>query len=402
MKVSDYIAEFLMTQGVDTVFGYQGSSISHLIDSICNQEGLTYVQTNHEQAAAFSACGYAIAKGQLGVALSCSGPGATNLITGIANAYFDSIPCLFITGQVSTGGIRTNRSMRQLGFQETDIVSIVNPITKYAVSVLRVEDLEETLKRAVKIALTGRKGPVVIDIPHNIQNAQFEPGELCKKVDFLSKNKIDITNESIDNTINEIKNAKRPLALIGGGCANKGCRQVLQEFIGRYKIPLVSSYLGKACFDNSDELFIGTVGSYGNRFANHAVLMCDLLIVLGSRLDGRQTNDNCDYFTENKKVIYVDIDEVELSEKSSKFIKCKCDVVTWLRKVLEKNIGVNTKNIEAWNEYLRRIVSARSQQEEYLIHEYTNPNKLISDISKSSQCQTIYSADVGQNQIWVN
>ena len=167
MKLSDYLAQALAQYSVSTVFGYQGSSISHLIDSLSRHPELRFVETRHEQAAAFAANGFALAGNGMGVALSCSGPGATNLLSGIADAYYDSLPCLFLTGQVSVREMKTDSQMRQLGFQETDVVSLVKPITKYAVTVLQPDRIAYELEQAVYWMQEGRPGPVLIDIPHN-------------------------------------------------------------------------------------------------------------------------------------------------------------------------------------------------------------------------------------------
>ena len=178
MKLSDYFMNYLFERKIGYIFGYQGGSVTHLIDSLHKVKGLTYIQNYHEQASSFCADAYARVSGGVGVAIATSGPGATNLITGIANAFFDSVPCLFITGQVSTYAIKTKQSIRQQGFQETDIVSIVKPITKFAETVLEPEKIRHHLEKAIFYARSGRPGPVLIDIPHNVQASEINPQAL--------------------------------------------------------------------------------------------------------------------------------------------------------------------------------------------------------------------------------
>ncbi|QNM06854.1 thiamine pyrophosphate-binding protein [Qiania dongpingensis] len=397
MKVSDYIAGFLREKGVDTVFGYQGSSISHTIDSISRQPNIHYIQTIHEQGAAFAANGYALAKKRFGVAVACSGPGAINLITGIANAYYDSIPCMFIVGQVSTPEIRKNKSMRQLGFQETDITEMVEPITKYAATVMEPLQIAYHLEKAYFEMLDGRKGPVLLNVPHNIQTGMIEE-DTVRHFTALQK-KIEGDFEKISESWKIISKSKRPLILLGGGA--EGINEVKEfiEFCSESKIPVVSSYRGKDVLDNTFDNYVGTIGAYGNRCANLAVKYCDVLLVLGSRIDGRQTGGDFKRFAPNASVICVDIDEIELTEKPEEYCKVLCEAHEYVRKIYSffSKEGMRTGwllNIKEWEQRYKI-------EEEYEINEFVNPNKLIYELTISLD-NAVISTDVGQNQIWTN
>lgn len=399
MKVSDYIVEFLSKKGVEIIFGYQGSSIAHIIDSISKHGKVEYMQLYHEQAAGFAANGYAsTGNGKFGVAVVCSGPGSTNLVTSIANAFYDSIPCFFITGQVSTGGIRTNKNMRQLGFQETDIVEIVKTITKYAVRVEDTQKIGYYLDKAYYMMMEGRKGPVLIDIPHNVQAGQIEMSNISR---FISSQEKKIRREDeIRKVESALKDTKRPLILVGGGLSDNYTCSLLKNLVNKWDIPVVSSYRGKDKFDNFDKHYIGTIGAYGNRCANIAIQYCDFLLVLGSRIDGRQTGDDIENFAKDAKIIYIDIDQSELDEKPKRYIKIKSSIDDFL-----KNIEIIKPSIEInnWKKNIQYLKEKFNIESEYKIAEDVNPQKFLRDITLFIQDKKYFLvADVGQNQIWIN
>jgi acetolactate synthase-1/2/3 large subunit len=398
MKVSDYIVSFLEKLGTTVIFGYQGSSISHIIDSISRNDKMNYIQAFHEQAAAFAANGYAEVGGEVGVAVSCSGPGAINLMNGIANAYYDSHRCMFITGQVSTPGIRLNKKIRQLGFQETDIVSMVEPITKYAVTIMKAEDIAYHLEKAVFFMTSGRPGPVVIDIPHNIQASIINENSL-KHFELPVVEKVD-ERINITKSIEMLKNSKRPVLLLGGGAKGIKTDPCLISKLKKMKVPMVSSYRGKDILDNTSANYFGVIGAYGNRGANFLVKYCDIIIVVGSRLDGRQTGDNLISFANGAKVIYVDIDNVEISEKPGRFVKICCDSNKFLHEMLEEldEYEWNEKWISVAEKWKKRFDSCS----EYIENKLVNPNKFVFDLVKCINGASILTTDVGQNQIWTN
>lgn len=396
MKVTDYIANFLAEQGVTVVFGYQGSSIAHMIDSIYRHNKLVFVENRNEQASAFAAVGYSISKKELGVAVACSGPGAINLINGIADAYYDSVPCLFITGQVSQKEMKKNPELRQFGFQETAIIDIVKPITKYAVTVVSPSKIPDILYEAVKYAYEGRPGPVVIDIPHNIQGAQIEntiPKKVIKDEHYCSCN-----DNRLIYILDKLQNAKRPVFLIGGGCDSFSFD--VQKKLSNHSIPVVTSYRGKNNYDNTLSNYCGVAGVYGDRCANWSLKYSDLIICLGSRLDGRQTAGEPLQKGNRINVIAVDIDKYELSKLPNDYIKVHANANILIKLLLDRlNLDL------CFDNWLKTVSDWRKRypiEKEYQRKEGVNPNVLLKKISKFFSKDCAVAVDVGQNQLWTN
>jgi acetolactate synthase-1/2/3 large subunit len=308
MRVSDYILDFLVSQGVDTVFGITGGFITPLFDAFHNRTDIRYITTQHEQAAAMAADGYARFKG-LGVAIATSGPGATNLITGIACSYFDSIPVLCITGQVPTSEARGKSGVRQRGFQETDIVSMVRPITKFAQQVNDPTRIAFELDYAVYKAKSGRPGPVLLDIPMDVLQADVGPGVAYRYI-APEYAPLDISAE-VAKTVQLIAEAKRPVIIYGQGCRKYATE--LQEFIEITGIPCLPSWAALDLIPHDHPLFISQFGVYGNRAGNYAVQNADLVIAIGTRLDTRMTGKG---FAPKAKLIVVDLDPYE-AEKNN-------------------------------------------------------------------------------------
>ena len=310
MKVTDYLVHFFLSQGVKVVFGYQGGMITHLVDSISLSPDIRFVQTYHEQSAAIAAEGYARESGVIGVVISTSGPGATNMVTGIANAYYDSIPVLYITGQVNSYEYKYAKKVRQVGFQETDIVSIVKPITKYAVMISDPRKVQGEFEKAVSIALSGRKGPVLIDLPMDVQRADI----VIRPAKVIETKSVVVRRKRFDKAWNVFCSAKRPLVLCGGGIASSGSTFSVNVFLEKSRVPFVVSLMGKGTVDETLENFIGMIGSYGNRDANIILSKADMVLVLGSRLDLRQTGNKTSDLLKKIKFIHIDIDSQELKE----------------------------------------------------------------------------------------
>ena len=396
MKASDFIVSFFESYGIKYIFGFQGGMITHVVDSISKSKKIKFIQTYHEQSAAIAAEGYARESGKFGVAVSTSGPGATNMITGIANAYFDSIPVIYLTGQVNSYEYKYDSPVRQQGFQETDIVAIVKPITKYSVLVDKVENLKEELLKAVSIAISGRKGPVLLDIPMDVQRAEIDDTIEVPEV----SNKVADQNVDYGKIVDLIKNATRPLVLCGGGLISSGAKSNLKNFLQITGIPFAVSLMGKGCLDETTDQFIGMIGSYGNRSANIIFSKADLVIVLGSRLDARQIGNKSSEILDNIEFIHVDIDANEL--KHSK-IRNKHDVNIDLNIFLDQinkklpKIKQNTK----WLDYINRIGGQYGQDKEIArFVENKTPYNFIKQIEKHAAVSTIYTVDIGQNQMW--
>ena len=297
MKLSDYVIDFLVSEKVSCVFEVCGGAIAHLLDSLYGRKDISTISMHHEQAAAIASEGYARITGNVGVAMSTSGPGATNLITGIASCFFDSIPCIFITGQVNTYEYKFNKSVRQIGFQETDIVNIVKPIVKDSVLVTNPQKIKYYLERCLYIAKAGRPGPVLIDIPMNIQRSDINPELLESYPDSFTGNSLDKLDAKMFKRVSEILySSLRPVILAGGGVRLAQSYDELLKFVNKTGIPVVSSLMGLDAFPHNDESFVGMIGTYGNRYANLTVANSDLVLALGTRLDTRQTGTTPENF----------------------------------------------------------------------------------------------------------
>lgn len=314
MNGSEYVAEFLRQRGVTNVFLMTGGACAFIIDAIERNPDIGYTCFHHEQAAAMAADAvWRTEPGKVGVTVATSGPGATNLITGIACSYFDSTPSFHITGQVNQleSAKYLDAIVRQAGFQETNIVEMVRPITKYAVQVRTAEDLRREMEKAWNIAITDRKGPVLIDIPMNIQ--QIEMGDVIHYTAPAAETRTRAETLAITDQINRFfEGAERPLVLFGAGVGLACAGEAVQHFLDAQAVPFVASWNGMTHFDNRSPNYFGTIGVYGNRGANSLIQNCDRLLVLGSRLDNRQRGANTKNFAIGAKVLVVDVDAEEL------------------------------------------------------------------------------------------
>lgn len=395
MKASDYIADFFVQKEINVIFGYIGGMITHLVDSIDRNPEINFIQTYHEQTAAIAAEGYALESGKVGVAIATSGPGATNLMTGIADAYFGSVPTIFITGQVNTYEYKYNKPIRQQGFQETDVVSVVRPITKYAVLVDDADRLKYELEKAFHIASTGRKGPVLIDLPMDISRAEIDPDNMIEYISEEDSSSIDVDWTEIAKVI---RTSKRPLFLLGGGCLGAG--KELADIIKSFDVPFVTSLMGRGSVDETSDVYVGMIGSYGNRCANIVISQCDLLIALGTRLDTRQTGAKIDGFIPNGKIIHVDIDKNELSyHRLNNRINANCTVYSFIEYLQNNDIEFSPAN--KWKDWVKTITSKYNQEEEVKrFVENKAPYKFFEIFNKVSCNGAIITTDVGQNQMW--
>ncbi|MCL2295441.1 MAG: thiamine pyrophosphate-binding protein [Spirochaetes bacterium] len=399
MKVSDYIVSFFASHHIEYIFGYQGGMITHLVDSISKNKNVQFIQCYHEQTSAIAAEGYARASGKFGVAISTSGPGATNMVTGIANAYFDSVPVIYITGQVNTNEYKYNKKIRQLGFQETNIVSIVKPVTKYAVMIDDPNNIKYELAKAVHIATTGRKGPVLLDIPMNIQRSEIQISNIPSYDCSCVKPNLDISAAKQAFTL--LQNAKRPLVLCGGGILASKTTDKVNDFLVTTNLPYVVSLMGKGSVDETKNNFVGMIGSYGNRCANIIFSNADVILVLGSRLDLRQTgNRNIDAFR-RMFFIHVDIDTEELQEDSIKNkLALNADIGDFIE-VWESNKTTFLFGDNDWLSFSSAIKKKYSQKKD--IERFLNENEpylALEKIMSTADDNTIFTVDIGQNQMW--
>jgi acetolactate synthase-1/2/3 large subunit len=397
MKISDYVINTLAAEGITHIFEVCGGALSHLLDSLYGRSDIRTVSMHHEMAAAIAAEGYSRASENIGVAMATSGPGATNLITGIGSCYFDSIPCLFITGQVNTYEYKFSKPVRQIGFQETDIVAIVKPIVKYAILVKDPQDTQELLEKSINIAKTGRPGPVLIDLPLNIQRSIMEPS--THSIDKFHSDS-GIPDEKLINKIKSlIKSSSRPLILAGGGVRSSKATNELFDFAHTSGIPVVVSLMGLDSFPHDDPLYVGMIGTYGNRYANLTIANADLIIALGTRFDTRQTGTKPETFARAAKIIHVDIDANELNNKIKTDIPINMDI-----KVFLDSLNLNSGNFKN-NYYSTWIERINYFKLKYSIDSCSENNSIIpyeflKEVSKALPVNAIICVDVGQNQMW--
>ena len=389
MKASDYIVEFLIHKGITDVFGYPGGMVTHLMDSFSKYaDRISAHVTYHEQGAAFAACGYAQTSGKVGVAYATSGPGATNLITGICDAFFDSVPTLFITGQVNANEAKGEYPVRQRGFQETDIVSIVKPITKYAVYVESAEQLQYQLEKAYHIAVSGRTGPVLLDIPMNIFRAEVEDQEIHLPAD---SDTTDLTDAAEQLSL-ALSNAAAPAVLVGNGVKITASGDRIRAFVDRLGIPAVTSM---TAFDvlNDDPLCYGFIGAYGSRTGNFIAAKSDLIIAIGSRMDIRQVGVNREKFAPDAKIIRFDVDKGELEYRVHQNEIQFCMPMEKAADVLDSVRCKKTYG--SWIDICNEIRTLLSDADNNPVAE------MIQSISHLIPEGTVITTDVGQNQVWV-
>ncbi|CAM3610049.1 thiamine pyrophosphate-binding protein [Arcobacter aquimarinus] len=398
IKISDYIIEFLLNKNINKTFGYIGGAIAHIYHSIDKYEDMEVINCIHEQGVGFAAEGYARITGKSGVGFATSGPGATNLITPIGSCYFDSVPTMFITGQVNTYEYKYDKTVRQIGFQETDIVSIIKPIVKYAVMIDDVNNIKYELEKAYYLSQEGRKGPVLVDIPMNIQRSQVDINSLESFFDskeyFKLKNNKKEQND-IEKVVNLLKTSERPIILAGGGVRLSNANDELLNYVNKYNIPVVYSLMGKDAISEDFKYNLGLIGSYGNRYGNLALANSDLILVLGSRLDTRQTGTSLDTFAREAKIIQVDIDKNELGSKIKVDVEINCNIKDFINNLSQYQIDIDiTKWLKKLEEYKNQFSSIVDIDNNLKI-----PNHVISVISSYLIDENIC-VDVGQHQMW--
>ena len=406
MKGSQYVAKFLKAIGANKVFQVQGGAITFMIDQIALEEGMDVICFQHEQAAAMAADALWRTNGQLGVSMATSGPGASNLITGIACGYYDSIPSLHITGQVNYEEQKLYRgaTVRQAGFQQMDIVSMVKPVCKYAVNVTTHDDMRRELKRAVEEAYSGRMGPVLIDIPMNLQNSEMEHSELLLP-DSAKWSAVDtgMSPEQAGKLIQQfLGSAQRPLIIFGAGVGLAGQQQELERWLQSNKIPFVATWAALNYFNHEAPNYIGHFGVYGNRGGNNAIQNADHILVLGSRLDNRQRSGNPANFAPNAKILCVDIDTAELEKLDpANYAGLHFD----LRNLSKMLRGVEKPKFDpSWSQYCQTLKAKYFNKDTSgfsKTHDVMSPYLVVEKLQQIAEPNAVITTDAGANHCWV-
>lgn len=386
MTGSQIVIECLKEQGVDTIFGYPGGAILNIYDELYrHQDEIKHVLVSHEQGAAHAADGYARATGKVGVCMATSGPGATNLVTGIATAYMDSVPVVAITCNVGLPLLGKD------SFQEIDIAGITTPITKYSFIVKDVNALAPTIRRAFKIARSGRPGPVLIDI---VKNATSDETDYVKEVPGLIPRMTDKINElAVEEAVKTIRASKKPVIFTGGGVIIANASKELEEFVKRVDAPVTDTLMGKGAFRGDDNYYIGMLGMHGTKTANLSVSECDVLIVLGSRFSDRVTG-NTETFAKNAKIIQIDVDDAEVNKNVSVDINITGDI----KSVLEI---FNSRLEQLYHkEWIDKVMARKDALPLTYNREVLTGPYIIEKLYEVTQGDAIIATEVGQHQMW--
>jgi len=380
------VIECLKEQGVDTVFGYPGGTILNIYDELYKHSSeINHILTSHEQGASHAADGYARATGRVGVCMATSGPGATNIVTGIATAYMDSVPIVAITCNVGVSLLGKD------SFQEIDIKGVTMPVTKHNYIVKDASELADTIRNAFTIAQTGRPGPVHVDIPKDVTANKAEytyqkPAEIMRVVD-------EIREADLDEAVMLIAHCKKPFIFVGGGVIMADASEELRKFVGKVNAPVTDSLMGKGAFDGTDKAYTGMLGMHGTKTSNYGVMSCDLLIVIGARFSDRVVG-NASTFAKNAKIIHIDVDAAEINKN----IRCDCSIIGDAKVVLRR---LNAR-IEQYDhsEWMNKIFEQKRWYPlNYSFDKLTGP-AVVEAIYRATGGDAIICTDVGQHQMW--
>jgi acetolactate synthase-1/2/3 large subunit len=399
MSGAQALLESLEKQNVDTIFGILGGAILPVYDALCGNKKIRHILARHEQCAAHEAEGYARASGRAGVCMATSGPGATNLVTGIANAYMDSSPIIALTGQVPSAGVNTSYMIGRDAFQEADILGIVTAVTKYSYQPRTVTEIPIAVNSAFHIATTGRPGPVLIDLPKNVQ-AGVADIEITDKIDAAGYK---ITTEpdlaKISEASDLLAQAESPIILAGGGAIISGASEEIVQMSDLLMAPVATTFMGKGAFPETHPLSLGSIGMHGNPAANKLISEADLLLAVGTRFSDRATA-NLDTFAPNAKKIHIEIDNAEINKN----IEVDVPIVADAKVALKILIAATSKKLQQgegkkWSKRVKEVKEQLSPLLKDLPRDVV-PKALLSELRKMLPENAIVTTEVGQNQMW--
>ncbi len=380
------VIECLKEQGVDTVFGYPGGTILNIYDELYKHSNeIRHILTSHEQGASHAADGYARATGKVGVCLATSGPGSTNLVTGIATAYMDSVPLVAITANVAVNLLGRD------SFQEIDIAGVTMPITKHNYIVKDVTMLADTIRKAFRIAKTGRPGPVLVDIPKDVTAAKTK--YIATKPEDIKRRTNEITEEDLSRAVELIKHAKKPFIFVGGGAVISEAHDELKEFVELVDAPVADTLMGKGAFDGTDRRYTGMLGMHGTKASNLGVTECDLLIAIGARFSDRVTG-NANKFAKNAKILHIDIDPAEINKNVLAYYSVIGDIKEVLS-ILNRQVGEHSHK-----DWMEHVIGLKEKFPlKYNAHTLTGPF-ILEKLYELTNGDAIITTEVGQHQMW--
>jgi len=408
MKVADYIINYLADYGIEDVFLVYGAANGDLVDAFTRNDKIRYIATMHEQGGGFAAEGHAKISGKIGVAMATSGPGGMNFVTSIGNCFYDSVPCLFITGQIKSQFMRPDKSIRQIGFQETDIVSVVEPMVKYAKTITDPLDVKYQLEKALHLATEGRPGPVLLDIPLDIQQQNVDEKDLLGyDVSLKNTYDLDVINKQIDTYIDDLKNSKRPCLMIGGGVRLSGAVDELLELGRQLKIPMFPTWNALDIVCSDYEYYGGRIGTYGGAGRNFGIQNSDLLLAIGSRISGRITGGNVNTFAREAKKYMVDVDKPGLQKKLQQVPFDECiysDAKLFINLLIERLKHEDLPSFDGWVDKVMdwKIKYDPVVDTMFKSRKYPHPYAFIRILSEEMKSNDIFVADCGGNIVVSN
>ena len=406
IKVADYLINRLSEYGVEEVFQFYGAATGHLVDAFVRAENIRYIAPFHEQACGFAAEGYAKVNGNFGVAMATSGPGGQNLITCAGNCFYDSVPCLFITGQIKQQFMRPDKSIRQIGFQESNMTGCFEPVTKYSVMVTKPEDIRYELEKAIHIMKSGRPGPVHLDIPIDVAKAVINLDDLMPYDDAISMSyDEDKINHQINQFLADLKNSKRPALMIGGGVRLAGAEKDILELGNLLKIPVFPTWNALDIICSDYPYYAGRIGTYGGAGRNFGIQNTDLLLAIGSRISGRITGGNIHSFAREAKKYMVDVDKAGLQRKLQQVPFDVCiysDAKLFIKLLIER-----AKELPDFSDWMARCESWKNKydpvtQDMFAPAEHVNQYAFTRVLSEQMKENDILVGDCGGNIVVIN